>query len=186
MGKGRKARGGGGARGSEEGEQCPWSDRAPLFGNASDNTEDFLWFMSSEFFRTLPQLLPRHCRQVVRLVIRHLAFPQDEECLHPLCAQRPEGLTILLALRPLLVVIRPGPLARAQREEGHLIDYGPQGLVAGEAEVDDLLLAALHGDGYGASVRLQMVKRLPPPGRVPQASPERGRGDPMLTDRERP
>jgi len=31
-----------------------------------------------------------------------------------------------------------------------------------------------------------MLKRLPPPGSVPQASPERGRGDPMLTDRERP
>src|SRR6516164_4977664 len=142
--------------------------------------------VSSEFFRALPQLLPRHCRQVVRLVIRHLAFPQDEDDLHPLRAQRPEGLTMLVASRPLLVVIRPGPLARAQREEGHLIDYGPQGLVAGEAEVDDLLLAALHGHGHGASVRLQMVKRLPPPGSVPQASPERGRGDPMLTDRERP
>src|SRR6516165_115473 len=118
--------------------------------------------VSSEFFRALPQLLPRHCRQVVRLVIRHLAFPQDEDDLHPLRAQRPEGLTMLVASRPLLVVIRPGPLARAQREEGHLIDYGPQGLVAGEAEVDDLLLAALHGHGHGASVRLQMLKRLPP------------------------
>ena len=31
-----------------------------------------------------------------------------------------------------------------------------------------------------------MLKRLPPPGSVPQASPERGGGDPMLTDRERP
>ena len=69
--------------------------------------------------------------------------------------------------RPLLVVVRPGPLARAQREKGHLIDHVPQHLVAGEAEVDDLLLAVLHGDGHGASVRLQMVKRLPPPGSPP-------------------
>ena len=58
--------------------------------------------------------------------------------------------------------------------------------VAGEAEVDDVLLAALHGHGHGAGVRLQMLKRLPPPGGVPQPSPERGRGDPVLTDRERP
>jgi hypothetical protein len=58
--------------------------------------------------------------------------------------------------------------------------------VAGEAEVDDVLLAALHRHGYAAGLRLEMVKRRPPPGGVPQASPKRGRGDPVLTERERP
>ena len=80
-----------------------------------------------------------------------------------------------------LIVVRPGPLVRAQREEGHLIDHIPQGLVAGEAEVDDVLLAALHRHGHAAGLRLQMLERLPPPGGVPQPGPERGRGDPVFT-----
>ena len=51
--------------------------------------QDFLWFMSSDLFLTLPQLLPRHRRQVVLLVIRDLAFPHDEDDLQPLRAQAP-------------------------------------------------------------------------------------------------
>src|SRR5438128_1205555 len=43
--------------------------------------------MSSDFFLTLAQLLPRHHRQVVLLVIRDLAFPHDEDDLQPLRAQ---------------------------------------------------------------------------------------------------
>src|SRR5262249_12367633 len=66
---------------------------------------DFLWSMSSDFFRTLPQLLPRHRRQVGRMMI--------------------------VAPRPLLVVVRPGPLTLPQREERHLIHEVPQRLVAG-------------------------------------------------------
>src|SRR4029450_11596470 len=77
--------------------------------------------------------------------------------------------------RSLLVVVPSGPLTRAQREERHLIDHVPQRRVAGEAEVDDLLLAAPLGHGHGAGVRLQMLKRLPPLRGVPQAGPERGR-----------
>jgi hypothetical protein len=34
--------------------------------------EDFLWFMSSDFLLTLPELVARHRRQVVLLVIRDL------------------------------------------------------------------------------------------------------------------
>ena len=87
----------------------------------------------------------------------------------------------------LLVVIRSCPRTREQRQERHLIDHVPQRLVAGKAELDDpLLLAAPLGDGHGAGVRLQMPERLPAPGGVPQAGPERRRGDAMLTDRECP
>jgi hypothetical protein len=49
--------------------------------------KDFLWFMSSDLFLALlSQLLPRHRRQVVLLVIGDLAFPQDEDDLQPLRA----------------------------------------------------------------------------------------------------
>jgi hypothetical protein len=49
--------------------------------------KDFLWFTSSDCFLTLlPQLLPRHRRQVVLLVIGDLTFPQDEDDLQPLRA----------------------------------------------------------------------------------------------------
>ncbi len=52
-------------------------------GSARGGTgrQDFLWFMSSDFFLRLPQLLPRHRRQVVLLVIGHLAFPHHEDDL---------------------------------------------------------------------------------------------------------
>src|SRR6516165_11230160 len=50
--------------------------------------------MSGDFSRALPELLPRHRRQVVRLVIRHLALPQNEDDLQPLRAQRPERLAM--------------------------------------------------------------------------------------------
>src|SRR4029453_10131741 len=100
-------------------------------------SQTFSGLMSSDFFRALPQLLPRHRRQVVLLVIRHLAFPQDEDDLHPLRTQCSEGLAMGVTARPLRVVVRPGPLARAQREKGHLIHHVPEALVAREAEVDD-------------------------------------------------
>ena len=49
--------------------------------------KDFLWFTSSDVFLTLlPQLLPRHRRQMVLLVIGDLTFPQDEDDLQPLRA----------------------------------------------------------------------------------------------------
>ena len=46
--------------------------------------------MSSDFSLTLPQLLARHRRQMVLLVIRDLAFPHNEDDLQPFGAQRPE------------------------------------------------------------------------------------------------
>ena len=47
--------------------------------------QDFLWFMSSDLFLT-PQLLPRHRRQVILLVIWNLALPQDKDDFQPLRA----------------------------------------------------------------------------------------------------
>src|SRR6266571_6282720 len=79
---------------------------------------DFLWFMSSDLFLTLPQLLARHGGQVVLLVIRDLAMPHDEDDLQPFRPQRPERLVMPVAPRPLLVVVRSGPGAGEQREEG--------------------------------------------------------------------
>ena len=89
--------------------------------------------------------------------------------------------------RSLLVVVRPGPLTRAQREERHLVDHVPQRLVASKAELDEpLLLATPLRHGHGSGVRLQMPKRLPPPGGVPQTCPQRRRRDSVVTDRDRP
>src|SRR3989442_4385333 len=148
--------------------------------------EDFLWFMSSEFFLTQPQLLPRHRRQVVLLVVRDVALPHDEDDLQPLRAQGAERLAIRVTARALLVVVRSRPLTPAQREERHVVDDGAQRLVAGKAEPDDLLLAAPYRHGHRSGLRLQMPKRLPPSGRVPQAGPEPGRPDAVVTDRQRP
>jgi hypothetical protein len=143
-------------------------------------------FRSSDFFLTRLQLLACHGRQVVLLVVRDLAFPHDEDDLQPFCAQRPERLVMRVPPGALLVVVPPRPRTRQHREERHLIDDVPQRLVAGEAEVDDLLLAAPFRYGHGARGGLQMPKRLPAPGGVPEACPQRRRGDAVLTDREGP
>src|SRR5437867_10489948 len=95
---------------------------------------DFLWFMSSDFCLRLPQLLPRHRREVVRLVVGCVALPHDEDDLQPLRAQRPECPAMRMPPPPLLVVVRPGPLTRPEREERDLIDHVPQRLVAGDAK----------------------------------------------------
>jgi hypothetical protein len=60
----------------------------------SRGAPDFLWFMSSDLFLRLPQLLPCHRREVVLVVIRGSALPHDEDDLQPLCAQRPERLAV--------------------------------------------------------------------------------------------
>ena len=120
--------------------------------------------MSSDFPLTLPQLLARHRRQMVLLVIRDLAFPHDEDDLQPFGAQRPERLAVRVSPRALLIVVRAGPLTREQREERHVIDHVPQRLVTRVAELDDpLLLAASLRHRDGAGLRLQMAKRLPSP-----------------------
>src|SRR6266571_8251394 len=155
-------------------------------GRQRPDREDFLWFMSSEFFLTQPQLLPRHRRQVVLLVVRDVALPHDEDDLQPFGAQGAERLAIRVTPRALLVVVRSGPLTPAQREKRHVVDDVAQRLVVGKAEPDDLLFAAPYRHGHRAGLRLQMPKRLPPSGRVPQAGPERGRRDAVVTDRQRP
>src|SRR3989442_778799 len=142
--------------------------------------------MSSDFFLTLAQLLPRHHRQVVLLVIRDPAFPHDEDDLQPLRAQGAERLTIRVAPGALLGVIRSGPLAPSQREERHMVDDVAQRLVAGKAEPDDLLLAAADRHGHRPGLRLQMPKRLPPARRVPQAGPEGWRRDAVVADGRAP
>src|SRR5712691_357672 len=98
---------------------------------------DFLWCMSSDSWLTLPQLLARHGSQVVLLVVRDLAVPHDKDDLQPFRPQRSERLVMRVAPRALLVVVRSGPVAGEQREEGHLVDHVPQQLVAGEAEGGD-------------------------------------------------
>src|SRR5262245_55064571 len=72
-------------------------------------SRDFLWCMSSDLLLTLSQLLARHGRQVVLLVVRDLAVPHDEDDLQPFRPQRPERLVMRVAPRPLLVVVRAGP-----------------------------------------------------------------------------
>jgi len=75
---------------------------------------DFLWFMSSDYSLTPPQLLARHRCQVVLLVIRDLAFPHDEDDRQPFGAQRPERLAVRVSPRALLIVVRAAPLTREQ------------------------------------------------------------------------
>src|SRR6201984_3346967 len=142
--------------------------------------------MSSDLWLTLAQLLARHGGQVVLLVVRDLAMPHDKDDLQPFRTERPKRLMMRVAAGPLLVVVRPGPCTREQREEGHLVNHVPQRLVTGEAEVDDALLAASFRHGHGAGLRLQMSKRLPPSRGISQASPEGRRGDAVLTNRECP
>src|SRR5713101_5233933 len=127
--------------------------------------------MSSDCFLTLLQLLARHGCQVVLLVIRDVAVPHDEDDLQPFRPQRPERLVMRVAPRPLPIVVGPSPVTREQGEEGHLVDDVPQRLVAGEAEMDDPLLAAPFRHGHDAGLRLQMSKRLPPAGGVPLGVP---------------
>jgi len=55
-----------------------------------------------------------------------------------------------------------------------------------QAEPNDPLLAAADRHGHRPSLRLQMPKRFPAAGRIPQAGPERGRRDAVVTDRQRP
>src|SRR2546427_12657684 len=116
--------------------------------------------MSSDLCLRLPQLLPRHRREVVLLVVGCVALPHDEDDLQPLRAQRPECPAMRMPPPPLLVVVRPGPLTRPEREERDLIAHVPQRLVAGDAEVHDpLLLPAPLGHRHGSSLGLEMPKR---------------------------
>src|SRR5262249_25874804 len=142
--------------------------------------------MSSDSLLTLPQPLTRHRRQMMLLIVRNLALPHDEDDLQPFCPQRAERLTVRMPPRALLVVVRSRPLTRQHRKEGHLIDHVPQGLIAGEAELDHPLFATAFRDGHGASVGLEMAKRFPPSRGISQAGPERWRGDAVLTDRQGP
>src|SRR5512132_4100884 len=103
---------------------------------------------------------------MVLVGIGGVALPHDEDDLQPLGAQRPERLAMRMAPRPLLIVVRTGPLTRTEREERDLIDHVPQRLVAGEAELHDPLLAAPLRHGHGSGLCLEMSKRLPALGGV--------------------
>src|SRR5262249_9059382 len=147
---------------------------------------DFLWSKSSDFFLTsLPQLLSRHRRQMMLLVVRDLTVPHHEDDLQPLGAQRPQRRMMIVAPRPLLIVVGPAPLTLAPPEKRNLIDDVAQRLVTGEAEPNDPLLAAPDRHGYAASMPLEVLPRLPPLRGVPQKGPERRCRDTVVTDRER-
>src|SRR5262249_32076079 len=91
--------------------------------DAAGGVGGVLWSKSSDFFLTsLPQLLSRHRRQMMLLVVWDLTVPHHEDDLQPLGAQRPQSRMMIVAPRPLLIVVGPGPLTLAQREERHLID----------------------------------------------------------------
>jgi hypothetical protein len=106
---GRRRMRGGAAHVLGDGEGGDFIAEEAEFGLNPAPAPDFLWFMSSDFFLRLPQLLPRHRREVVLVVIRSVALPHDEDDLQPLCAQRPERLAMRMSPRPLLVVVRPSP-----------------------------------------------------------------------------
>ncbi len=84
--------------------------------------------------------------------------------------------------RTLLVVVRPRPRTRQQREERDLVDYVPQRLIAGEAELDDsccLPLRLVTGTVPAWACRCRNDSHLP------GASPtgQSVSGDAVLTDR---
>jgi hypothetical protein len=59
----------------------------PVARDAAGGVGDFLWSKSSDFFLTpLPQLLSRHRRQMMLLVVRDLTVPHHEDDLQPLGA----------------------------------------------------------------------------------------------------
>src|SRR5215831_12247084 len=103
--------------------------------DAAGGVGDFLWSKSSDFFLTsLSQLLSRHRRQLMLLFVRDLTVPHHEDDLKPLGAQCPQSRMMIVAPRPLLIVVGPGTRTLAHREERHLIDDVAQRLVTGDAE----------------------------------------------------
>src|SRR5262245_4929882 len=78
---------------------------------AAGGVGDFLWSKSSDFFLiSLPQLLSCHRRQMMLLVVWDLTVPHHENDLQPLGTQRPQRRMMIVAPRPLLIVVSPGPL----------------------------------------------------------------------------
>ena len=150
------------------------SDARPRFGLTSRCPDrrrprpaaavgDFLWCKLSDFFLTpLPQLLSSHRRQMMLFVVRDLTVPHHEDDLQPLGAQRPQSRMMIVAPRPLLIVVCRGPLAPVQGEERHMIDV-TQRLVTGEAEPNDTLLAVPDRHGHATNMPLEVLPRLPPP-----------------------
>src|SRR5882724_8790425 len=86
--------------------------RSPRRAARRRGPADFLWFMSSDLVLTVPQLLARHRREVVLLVIRDPVLPHDEDNLQPFRRQRPERLAMRGSPRPLLVVVGACPHTR--------------------------------------------------------------------------
>src|SRR2546426_11224908 len=84
---------------------------------------DFLWLLSSDFFLSpLPQLVPRHRRQVMLLVIRDVAVAPHAGVLQPPWAPPPQGRMMIVTPRPPAGVGRPGPFPLPHREEYAPID----------------------------------------------------------------
>ncbi len=83
----------------------------------------------------MPQVLARHQREMVVLIISNVAAPQHEDDRDPLRGERPHRGLVLMTARPLAVVVGPGPLAGFERAEGELLQGVAQVAVAREAEV---------------------------------------------------
>src|SRR5205807_1135209 len=118
----------------------------------------------------LPQMLSRHRRQVMGLVIGDLAAPQHEDDLEPLRRERAERVVMAVAAAAAAVVIGARPLACLERLQGELVHGVAQVGVAGEPEQHGHVLAAAVGHGDDAGVALEMAKGLPAPGGVAQLS----------------
>src|SRR2546426_4123333 len=137
-----------------------------------------------ELSRRLPQMLPRHRRQVIGLVVGDPAAPQHEDDLEPLRGERPEGVVMPVAASAAPVVVRAGPFALLKRLKRELVDGLAQVHVAGVPEHHEDLLAAAVGDGHGAGMALEMAEGLPAPGRVPELSIEPGNRGPAPAARQ--
>jgi hypothetical protein len=115
--------------------------------------KDFLWSMSSVFFG--------RCRSCCRAIVakwycssygtwRSHRMKMIFTASHPMLGGPRDGSDRAPAARR----STPGPTRSSATRGGHLINHVPEGLVAGEAEVDDVLLAALHRHGHATGLRL--------------------------------
>src|SRR2546426_2766425 len=122
---------------------------------------DLLWARQAFLSGGPAELLSGHGRQVMRLVVREVPCPQDEQNLEPLRGERADRMMVPVSPRATSVVVRLGPLTVRERVGGELVAGLPQMLVAGEAEEDGGVLAAAVGDGDAPGVRLEMPEALP-------------------------
>src|SRR5574341_1796809 len=129
--------------------------------------------------RGLAELLLSHRRQMMLLPVWDTPMPQYEDDLQPLRPQRPQGGMVSVPPGPLAVVVGPGPLAVLERGEGELVQGGPQGLVAGEAEADVPVLPTPHRHRDHPAVPLEMAEGGPAARRITELGPERRHRGPV-------